>query len=635
MASLEVVHKVGNGRFACYTFSMKIKIIAAFCILIFIAVSSSTAQAGEIQYGHIEAVQGDTVYIQYQGPAGLDHFLCDADTTTCKQKTEAPTLLPAINGQRTYTTSPDGQYGIVGKRLGVAAGRTLYVHQLYDVSGSEAVSVATIPYLKATTKYKFSWSNEQVALFGSNGEVLMYDIASKRSTTVTPASTSLPLTSLSPAGTYLSFYNYTRNAHEIINTTTGATKRIRSELPVYVEFSQDETQAAFVDDRSGYKTLYTVPMDTNRTTLTRVFADDFVVEDYVWYQDRLYAIGNTEDNPFRWVLYEYDPATDEVTIVAEDVSYGDYLQPVGKYGLSFLTIVGKNSHVALYQHDINAVKTISPVADSPASDMIERRVVTLGESYGVLYAPKEPDDEPELFLWLHGGPKRQTSLGYHSYRSYAVYDELLERLTESGAYVLKLDYPGSYGYSTAFMEQLESQLGVVDVKQVVDAARELQETYNIDDTYLIGNSYGGYLGPKVLVDHPDDFTGAIAINGVFDWFDLIKRIPSSPFSTYFKGPAQYADPLQNFSLYTQASITNNLTTLPPHKKLLVVYGALDSTVPTWQSTEFYDVAATLGKDASLLRFDDEDHILRKRENLDVLCVFIRDELRISDLSCIL
>jgi hypothetical protein len=37
-----------------------------------------------------------------------------------------------------------------------------------------------------------------------------------------------------------------------------------------------------------------------------------------------------------------------------------------------------------------------------------------------------------LIIWLHGGPERQTSVGYHSYLSYGVYDEMLERFVRAG-----------------------------------------------------------------------------------------------------------------------------------------------------------------------------------------------------------
>lgn len=586
--------------------------------------------AAEIQYGHVEEVHDTEIHIQYKGPAGEQNFVCDVLTLNCENfGTSTPVLFPEIDGSSDYPNSLDGRYGITEEveEEGV-------VYTLYDVSGNEAVEVAVLPYSKETNAYKFPWANDHLMLFGTDGTVTTYDIAIEEIVEFTPSQSEFPLRSLSPHASYLAAYNYIDEAHKIWNTETGEEIIVPSMTPAFVEFSQSERYAAFKDDRDGYQTMHLVDLEDDDFETKRVFEDDFTVEDYLWFKDRLYVVGNTADNPYNWMLHEYNPTTREAEIIAENVSYGDYIRPIGEHALSFLVIEGKNSHVALYRPETGEVDVLRPVTDSPASEEIKRSVVEFDDGVkGILYEPRNPDRRPDLFIWLHGGPMRQTSFGYHSYLSYAVYDELLEKLAESGAYVLKLDYAGSYGHGSEFMDQLTNNLGDIDVKNIVDATRQIEHDYKIDDVYLVGNSYGGYLGPKALVENEQLFTGAIAINGVFDWFDLIERIPSSPFSTHFNGIADLEDLDTNFSMYETASIVKDLPKLNNLRKLLLIYGEDDSTVPTWQTREFFYQAEMLSKNVDLLKLAGEDHIIRKRENLNLVCEFIAEKLVIKDLQC--
>jgi len=604
-------------------------------VYIFISVAgflfiTTVADAAEIQYGHVEEVHDTELHVQYKGPTGVQNFVCDAVTLACKEYgTEVPILFPEIDGATDYPNSADGRYGLTEE---VTDDGVTYT--LYDVSGKEAVEKVVLPYTKETSAYKFPWAGDAIVLFGTDGTVTTYSIASGEMFEIHPSQSEFPLRSLSPHASFLSAYNYTDETHTIWNTETGEEYVVPSVTPVYVEFSQNERYGAFTDDREGYQTVYLVDLKSDNKEPQRIFKNDFTVEDYVWFQDKLYGVGNTEDDAYEWVLYEYAPATKKVKVVANNVSYGDYIRPVGDYGLSFLVLEGKNTHVALYRAETGMTDVIRPVEDSPASVEVERSVVTFGDGLeGVLYAPKNPDKKPSLFVWLHGGPMRQTSFGYHSYLSYAVYDELLEKIVESGAYVLKLDYAGSYGHGSEFMDQLVHNLGDVDVEHVVRASREIQKKYDIDETYLIGNSYGGYLGPKALIEKERYFDGVVAINGVFDWFDLLARIPSSPFKTYFDGLADLENLNTNFDMYEEASIVKDLSDLSKKKKILLVYGEEDGTVPTWQTKEFFYQAQILNKDVELLRLVGEEHIIRQRESLDEMCMFIADGLRIDDLQC--
>ena len=614
----------------------KFRIYSPVLFLVAFLALIQTTEAAEIQYGHIEEVHNTELHIQYRGPGGQQNFVCDLlairTGSSCQVfGTGTPQLFPAIGEDTNYPKSLSGRYGVIEEETTVG-----FRYTLYDISGQVAVLKAVLPYSRKTNDYKFSRDDNHLILFADDapGTVSVYNIVTGVITDIIPSQLEFPLLSRSPRAGYISAYNYIDKAHKIWDTKTGAEINIPASIPALVEFSESERYATWVDDFDGYKTIYLADLHSGKQNAQRVFSDDFTVEDYLWFKDKLYVIGNTEENPYRWVLYQYDPSTEEIKIVAENVSYGDYIRPISDYALSFLVIEGKNSHIALYNAEEDRTDIIRLVADSPASEEIDRSIISFSDgAMGVLYEPKDPGRRADLFVWLHGGPKRQTSFGYHSYLSYAVYDELLEKLTESGAYVLKLDYAGSYGHGSEFMNQLDTRLGVVDVKTVIDATEEIKSDYRIDDVYLLGNSYGGYLGPKALVTKDRLFDGAIAINGVFDWFDLLSRIPSSPFKTYFNGLANLEDLRENFNLYENASVVKDLPDLNRRKKLLLIYGEDDGTVPVWQTREFFYQAKILDKDVKLLKLEGERHIIRERASLNLLCEFIADNLPVRDLQC--
>ena len=620
----------------------------------------SVAYAGEIQYARLKEVRGTDMVIRYGGPGGEQYFVCSAVTTECQSHgEEKPDIFPDIDIDEDdilYSKrSPNGKYVLVKTATNkpdttcaceTPAEITAYVHTLYDIVGEVATQVAVLPYTKNTTLYKFSWDNNQVGLFGKDGELAVYDITSKTIRTITMSESGLYYRTFSPHAKYVAAYHSVDREHRIWNTHTGERITIPGKPSgFFMDFSYDETMAVFLNEREedGVKTMYladikNIPED-GVVALKQVFEDDFIIADYLFLPDGLlYVIGNTAENPYNWVLYQYNPETEAVRIIQENVSYGGYVKQIGENSIQFLVIEGKNTNVALYNTTNDEVKVIRAVEPSPASENIKREVMSFEDGvYGVLYRPKNNySRRSKLFVWLHGGPIRQTSVGYHSYGAYANIDELLERLVDAGSYVLKVDFAGSYGYGQKFTDALEGTMGLLDVQHVVDATQTIQRKYGgrIKETYLIGLSYGGYLGPKTLVDYQRYFDGAFAINGVFDWLIWLEEHPKADmFKRWFYGMPELEDLTKNFDLYKQASIIKGLPDLGEDKTMWLIYGENDKTIPPAQTREFFYLAKSLDKDVRLLKIEDEGHTIQRRENLNLLCQYIADEVGIEDVDC--
>ncbi len=578
---------------------------------------ASNASAGEINYGSIKRIENGKLSIKYEGPGGESGFLCnlvgvceaeDPNSTISKPQNlpigvKRAESLPAQTGQ-------DGGYALGELKIAVA-GKSSSYYSLYEkVNGSYSFR-SLLPFYEPTSLLRFTAGNSAIIFTTPTGKVGNYDMASGKLAVLQTTQKEFPFFSYSRDGKYISAYNYISKSHKIWNPSSGAVKDLAGS-PSYIEFSNDES-VYFADDESGYDNIYAANIKSDANAKRGVIAGQFTVADYLVAGNQLFYIAN-QDGPFLWNLYVFDPAANTKEKISSNISYGESLLKIGNK-IAYGKIEGKNSNIAVYDPTSKTETVLRPIAASPESALVKKEIVKLNGKDSVLWSPTVDNGASKnLFVWLHGGPQRQTSLDYHPYLSYAVYDELLEKLAGSGSLVLKVDYTGSFGYGKSFIEALKGNVGKTDVADVIGAVSELKKTRSVGNVYLIGNSYGGYLSLRSLVESPSLFAGAISINGLPDWFSLAARIPSSPLLSLFYGaPGAY-----NIQNYLQANPLLKLTALT-NQKILMIYGEEDNTVPTWQSKEFYSFAKLFGKNAEIVSYPDEDHVPKKRSTLNDLC----------------
>jgi dipeptidyl aminopeptidase/acylaminoacyl peptidase len=604
--------------------------IVSILALVAYTFESPRASASEINYGSLKDQKGDTLLVEYKSPAGARHYTCTLPGTKCKYRgTTTPALFPTILGSKTYPKNPDGTKAV---RTMTAGSKVYYF--LYDISSKKPKKKALIPY--PNTGATVSFSKDGNAVIFTNGRTYTkYDIATKKLSTVTLPK-ELSFMSISPKATYVTGYNYGTLKHELWRFADGKKVDGPSAMQSYLEFSEDEKKVAFLDDVGGFRTLFYMDAsdlgNTSTPSRTQLTKPNTETEDYLFVSDTLYFMANV-DGPLEWDLFAYDGKTTDV--VDHDVSYGDYLKRVKTSDhtyLAYLKNEGKNSNLILTSPNPGEKIAFAPVSPSPLSDNIIREVKTYGKRTGVLLSPADGGTKKRnLFIWMHGGPQRQVAKEYHPYLSYAVYDELLDRLVEGGNYVYKIDYSGSTGYGATFKKSLDMKIGDVEMKDIKNAIHDIKKDKSIDKVYLIGNSYGGYMAFRGLVGMPELVQGIVSIAGVSDWYGLIDAIPSSPFRELFNGVPD----THNLDAYKKASVFTGMDKLKSDKKILVVWGEQDSTVPVSQSTKYLEFAKAQGVKTSSLSFPDEDHIIRKRSNLDKLCKAVTSTLELKGVGCVL
>ena len=580
---------------------------------VLLAPSTLLAADDEIHYQSIDTLfGGNTIIVVDKGPGGEEYYACKTDGSCDNIDDGTARSLASIQAIM-GSVSSQGRYGALEIPAAGAAAIAL-------IDFSDGFSLAgTLTPTGTVIKQAFSPDEKTFILITNDGTVTAYDIAARQARTITIPQTDLPFFSVSYGGSYISAYNYVANVHRIWNTRTGALTEIPG-AESYVEFNESETAAAFVVERNSQRNLSVAEGFTiGSPTVRSVAHGRFTVEDYLYVGDELFYMANKR-SPLTWSIYRY--GTDN-PIVADGASYGDYIKRVdGK--LAYLKIEGKNANVYLFDPATSRHTRLDAAPQSEAEANITREEVEIAGLTAAHLAPKNGEGK-NLFVWLHGGPQRQTSLGYHPYLSYAVYDELVEKIAASGNHVLKLDYSGSYGYGKAFLDRLQGRVGTVEIDDVKRAIDEFTREHEVENIYLIGNSYGGYMAFRALNDHHDTIDGIISINGVADWYGLIATIPSSPFSRLFNGSPD----LHNLALYHSASVFTNVNEINSSIPMLVFYGTEDRTVPTNQSLQYDEFMRANGKNVTLVAFEGEEHVLRKRSTLTELCETINDELSLE------
>ncbi|XKT74830.1 MAG: alpha/beta fold hydrolase [Patescibacteria group bacterium UBA2163] len=436
----------------------------------------------------------------------------------------------------------------------------------------------------------------------------------------------------SPDGRYIAFYipaTQARGAHTFgVMDTTDLSIYTKTEpvaywdllsegLLRYYHFSPDSKTLLYLSDTKDHSTLYEVNMTQlglkgTELPSTRLFSREYSVVDLVWKDnDTIFYIAN-RDNPYAWALYELTLSTYNLRKIADNVSYADNLWLKGEK-LLFAQNDAQGLRPALYNTRTETLEYFQ----LPKWDTVTTQgqvVETLTEGLTGIFLLEESGQSDTLVIWLHGGPYRQAAEEYHPYWSYGGYDWMLEKLRRADVGILKLDYPGSFGFGRLFAESITGGIGTIDAEKSAAAIANFAARNNYEKVYVVGNSYGGYLSLKLLVDNPNLIDGALSINGVMDWMTLLENLGNSIFNVQFHGTANDT----NRELYRTASIYNYADNITD-QKVVLVHGENDTTIPYEQSRGLATFLSYTGVPVNLVTMPGEDHVFKKPMSFETLC----------------
>jgi dipeptidyl aminopeptidase/acylaminoacyl peptidase len=255
------------------------------------------------------------------------------------------------------------------------------------------------------------------------------------------------------------------------------------------------------------------------------------------------------------------------------------------------------------------LRTLSPAIDP--EHLVEPEVVRFAsfdgvEIPGLLYRPHgaSQDTRVPAVIWIHGGPTRQSRVGYNS---------LIQYLVNHGYGVYAINYRGSSGYGKTFEAMNDGKTGEADLGDVVASKRMLIDTGWIDPEKIgvMGGSYGGYLTLAALTFRPEAFAVGVDLFGPVNWPRTIENFPPywDNLEAWYKQmghPEADRERLRRISpLFHADQIT---------KPFLVLHGANDPRVLQRESDEMVAAARANGVPVEYIVFPDEGHGFRKKEN---------------------
>lgn len=376
------------------------------------------------------------------------------------------------------------------------------------------------------------------------------------------------------------------------------------------DYTSDSKKLVYIDDRDGSSKLYLVDLEKDKNLIGETLINKkYTVLDFVVSGNSVYFIANRA-GLYSWGLFELDLNTRKLKTISPNVMYTNALVVVNN-NLLFTENNKGQGKIKAYNLKEAVTKDFIGITQDSVSTPIYK-IVNNKNIRGVLYSPKKEVSVKKAMIWLHGGPFRQTATDRHSYGSYATFDWMLDELVESGVTVLKLDYPGSMGQGTAYTNSIVKNVGNVDVKNV-SLAIDYVKSLGAKEVYLFGNSYGGYLSIKSLVDLGSKLSGAFAVAPVTDWKKLIDDVSPTPFEVHFGGIYNS----KNKNLYDKSSIVKNLSKL--NKPLYVFHGDLDKQVPFNQSEYLYKEALKAGKDIKYYSIKNQAHVISGISQNEAIC----------------
>ncbi|MES2135241.1 MAG: prolyl oligopeptidase family serine peptidase [Patescibacteria group bacterium] len=599
-----------------------------------------SAFGAEISYTDVRERIGDQVLVRQSGFTTENWYKCFISTRACEGVASSTTLAgaPLVDGS-TRSVSPAGTNTLI---TSYPAPSYQVVRQLFSRTPDGATSlIATLPSFPETKRTLWT-SDANALLFITGGnEVKKYDISTNTVSTGGTLPPGASWLSVSPNGRYVAFYipaTQTRGTrtfgildtvNQSIHTkveTLGYWDLLTEGIRIFA-FSPDSTSLIYIDDIKNQPTLYRVTLSSLKAgggtfISQRMFSREYAVTDVFWKDAGTIFFTANRDNPYQYSLYEYVLKSGALKKIADNVSYATPLQKVGNVYL-FAEATETGIRPKIYDPKTKALQTLSVPAGNAQTS--KGKVVKLKSGLSGVFLLESSKHSDTLLVWLHGGPYRQTSVGYHPYMSYGGYDWILENARSSNVGVLKLDYPGSAGFGRLFAESISGKVGVKDALDTKSAIKDFAARNGYKNIYVMGNSYGGYLALKLLTDTPTMYKGAISINGVADWLTLLSNLNNSIFNVQFGGPVGE----ENYALHADASIYNGIANLTT-QKVILAHGDKDMTIPYSESKGLSIALELIHKDVTLLTFAGEDHVYKKPESFETLCKATLQLLAVTD-----
>ncbi len=196
------------------------------------------------------------------------------------------------------------------------------------------------------------------------------------------------------------------------------------------------------------------------------------------------------------------------------------------------------------------------------------------------------------FLVLpHGGPEANDNL---------TLDVLARIIAGMGYVVLQPEYRGSTGYGSDFMEAIYQHFGGRAYRDV-DSATDYAIAQGWADPHrlaIFGWSAGGFM-TSWTVTQTSRYRAAVEGAGITDWGSFMWTSDIAQFDYDARWPEETPEA---FRRYSAVDYVTKVTT-----PLLILHGAADRRVPTYQGREYFEILAARGKTVRMVTYPGSPH----------------------------
>ena len=379
------------------------------------------------------------------------------------------------------------------------------------------------------------------------------------------------------------------------------------------KFNSDDTRLYFIDDKLNQRSQLFYIDIANPKKIILLSDKEFMVDDFdIYSTSTLIYNANLENHEYNWILFLKENRKPSLKIsdwTAHNMGV-DLLK-----NTSFLTFyTTENINRIANILDVKTLKVYKYKNQKAKENIIflpEEKVKINDEINGIFIKPK--NNTKRAVIWLHGGPYRQSGYGLHSYKSYAMYDSILQELAKNNVAVLKVDFHGGWGRGYKFADNIRANVGNLDVQDVKSAIKYLNKK-GYTDIVVSGSSYGGYLALKIGTEKDIKITGVLSASPVSDWYTIIDKDPDPLFGILFNGKPTTT----NINLYDKANIYNFVDEYK-NKNLILIHGTKDLNVGYRQSEKLHNILAEKNINHQFITLKDEPHIYIKPISKEIVC----------------
>ena len=379
----------------------------------------------------------------------------------------------------------------------------------------------------------------------------------------------------------------------------------------------------FVSDRDGWWRIYRwrdeqgVPLIRNAPADAEFGRPQWVFGTSTWTgagPDRMLVTYTREGN---WRVASVHVPTGLLTDLPIDVAPADGLVADGQYAYFVGTSPSRVDAVVRVTLATSQVETLRAASDLAP----DRGYVSLPEpvefptdggrtAHAFLYPPRNRDfvaprgERPPLIVISHGGPTTAAKPGF---------DLAIQYWTSRGFAVADVNYGGSTGYGREYRERLNGQWGVVDVGDVVNAARYLVNEGRADvrRLFIRGGSSGGYTTLAALTFYPGVFAAGASYYGISD-IEVLAHDTHKFESRYLDslvGP--YPAMRDVYRARSPIHFVDRLSCA-----LILFQGLEDKVVPPNQSQMMADAVKAKGLPVEYYTFEGEQHGFRRAATVE-------------------